>query len=373
MSKIAIVGSAYPLRGGLAAYNERLAREFQAQGHTVKIFTFSLQYPSILFPGKSQYSESPAPADLDIEVCLNSVNPLSWIKTGKKIRDFGADILIFKYWLPFMGPAFGTVARIARKGGKMKVISLLDNVIPHESRPGDKPFTNYFLKPVDGFIAMSESVLNDLRKFDPESPVKLIPHPLYDHFGVDEGITASREKLGIDHNGPLVLFFGFIRDYKGLDILIEAMSFLKGTGIKALVAGEFYTDSAPYLELIKKHQLEDSIYLHTDFIPDEKVSLFFSAAELVVQPYKSATQSGVTQIAYHFNKPMVVTDVGGLAEMVPDGKAGFVTPPEAEKVAQAIKSFYEGDVNRFQSHILELKKQYSWKRMVDGIMELSGQ
>ena len=370
MARIAVLGSAYPLRGGLATYNERLAREFQSEGHETRIYTFSLQYPSILFPGKTQYSDSPPPGDLDIHVTLNSINPASWISTAKKIRDFDPDILVIKYWLPFMGPAFGTIARMVRRKGKTKVISILDNIIPHEHRSGDMSFTRYFVKPVDGFIAMSESVLHDLGHFTESKPALLIPHPLYDNFGEPVPMQEARNRLKLPE-GPLLLFFGFIRDYKGLDLLLDALAMLKDHPVKAVVAGEFYTDPDPYLHQIKHLGLEEKVILRTDFIPDEMVRFYFSAADLVVQPYKSATQSGVTQICYHFEKPMVVTNVGGLAEIVPDGKAGYVTEPEAGAIASAIRRFFDQGSASFLPAIRELKKAYSWSRMTEGIFKLA--
>lgn len=371
--KILILGTAYPFRGGLAAYNERLAEELQ-QTDEVDIWTFTVQYPNFLFPGKSQYSTDPPPAHLKIRRVINAVNPLNWWKVGRQIRKMAPDIIIVKYWLPFMGPCLGTLLRLGKKGSRTKVIAILDNVVPHEKRPGDVAFTKYFLKPVDAFIAMSQSVLNDLKQFQPTSPISLIPHPIYDNYGARVSKQAAREHLKLDPNKRYILFFGFIRQYKGLDLLLQAMADerMKKLEVHAIVAGEFYEDAAPYHQLLEKLQLGSRIIMHTDFIPNETVKYYFGAADLVVQPYKSATQSGISQIAYHFEKPMVVTSVGGLTEMVPHGKVGYQSTPDPAAIAAAIEKYYLE--NREEEMIANLqveKQQYSWSRLATEIHTLA--
>jgi glycosyltransferase involved in cell wall biosynthesis len=370
---VVILGSAHPLRGGLANYNHRLAQAYRQQGKSVKIITFSLQYPSFLFPGKTQYSDEPPPEGLDIAVELNSVNPLSWIKVGRMIKKLKPGLLIIKFWIPFMGPSLGTVARIARKNGFTKVVSIIDNIIPHEKRPGDKALAAYFVKYVDGFITMSESVMSDLKTFTTSKPAIFTPHPVYDNFGAIVQKDQARSRLGLDENGRYILFFGFIRDYKGLDLLLLAMADerVRALGIRAIVAGEFYTERAPYDKIIEENNLGDSLVMATDFIPDSKVGLYFSAADLVVQPYKDATQSGVTQVAYSFEKPMVVTNVGGLAEIVPHGKAGYVVDVDVKEIASAIVDFYSGNREaEMVSFCRQEKKKYSWETLLDKINEL---
>ncbi|MFN8298317.1 MAG: glycosyltransferase [Chitinophagales bacterium] len=372
--KVVILGSAHPLRGGLASYNERLAREFMRQGHSVQIYTFSLQYPEFLFPGKSQYSDQPSPDDLYIHVKVNSVNPLNWLKIGKEIAALNADLLIVKFWLPFMAPCLGTIARKVKKNGKTKVISILDNVIPHEKRPGDMAFIRYFVNSVDGFVAMSDSVLTDLRKFDTEKPAVYSPHPLFDNFGESITKPEAYEKLGLELSTEYMLFFGFIRDYKGLDLLLEAMADerVRALNVKLLVAGEFYTDAKPYWDQITRLGIADKLILKTDFIPDNEVRNYFCAADLVVQPYKHATQSGVTQICYHFDRPMLVTNVGGLPEMVPDGKVGYVVEPAPKSIADAIVDFYANHRElRFRDNIRLEKKKYAWSNMLAKIAEVT--
>ena len=368
--KIAILGTAWPYRGGLAVYNERLAREFAVEGDDVTVYTFSLQYPSFLFPGKTQFSTEPAPKDLRIVRTLNSVNPFSWIKTGRAIKRMEPDILIIKFWLPFMGPSLGTAARITRHNGKTRVVSILDNIIPHEHRPGDRLMARYFTRSVDGFIAMSESVLDDLGQFDTIKPRIFCRHPLYDNFGP----TATREEslrfLELDERPRYMLFFGLIRDYKGLDLLLKAYadSRFRSMNVRLIVAGEFYSGSEKYLELEKELGLEGMIVWKSDFVPDSEVRYCFGAADIIVQPYKSATQSGVTQIAYHFEKPMLVTDVGGLAEIVPDGKVGYVVKPETGAIADALVDFFgNGRQEQFTDGILQEKKKYAWSNMTRSV------
>ena len=364
--KIVILGTAWPYRGGLAVYNERMAREFAAEGDEVSIYTFTLQYPSFLFPGKTQYSTEPSPQDLRIVRSLNSVNPFSWQKTGRAIRALQPDILIIKFWLPFMAPCLGRVARIVKRGGRTRVVSILDNIIPHEHRPGDRLLSRYFSRSVDGFVAMSESVLEDLNRFDTVKPRVFCRHPLYDNFGPKAFRDEALEFLGLDPGQRYMLFFGLIRDYKGLDLLLKAYadSRFRKMNVRLIVAGEFYSGSEKYLEMEKQLGLEGMVVWKSDFVPDSEVRYCFGAADIVVQPYKSATQSGVTQIAYHFEKPMLVTDVGGLAEIVPDGRVGYVVRPDEHAIADALVDFFSNNrQNEFTEGILAEKKQYAWSNM----------
>ncbi|MGC4104024.1 glycosyltransferase [Ferruginibacter sp.] len=359
--KVIIIGPAHPLRGGgMSTFNERLARQFQQQGFETIIYTFSLQYPSFMFPGTSQYSTEPAPADLNIKVCINSINPLNWVKVGNRIKKENADLVIVRYWLPLMGPALGTILRRVKKNGRSKIVCIADNVIPHEKRFGDKPFTKYFLKPVDAFITMSENVLKDLRTFEKDKPVQLAKHPLYDNFGEKISKEAARQKLGIGSNEKIVLFFGFIRKYKGLDVLLDAVKLLKDNDAAAtprfLIAGEFYGDRKTYDEQIERLGIADKLLLHTNFITDSEVKYFLCAADVVIQPYRNATQSGVTPLAYHFEVPMIVTNVGGLPALVPDGKAGLVAEPDAVSIAEKITEYFAKGAAHFLPHIKEEEK-----------------
>ncbi|MBC7872516.1 MAG: glycosyltransferase [Ferruginibacter sp.] len=377
MAKIIIIGPAHPLRGGgLTTFNHRLAKEFIQQGHDCQIWSFSLQYPSFLFPGKSQYSDEPAPEGIRIKPVINSVNPFNWIKTGNRLKKEKPDIIIVRFWLPFMGPALGTILRKVQKNKHTKIICLADNVIPHEKRMGDKPFTKYFLKSCDAFITMSEKVLGDLRLFQKTKPAKFVPHPLYDNFGDIISKTEARKHLSLPVDEKIILFFGFIRKYKGLDLLLEAMSILKNNQprdlqLKLLIAGEFYEDEKQYKELIDKLGIRDQLILRTGFIPGSEVKYYLCAADAVIQPYRNATQSGVTPLAYHFEKPMIVTNVGGLPALVPDGKAGLVTTPDPAAIANSIRKFYQLGETSFIPHLRTEKQKYSWLAMVNSIFALA--
>ncbi len=373
MAKVIIIGPGHPLRGGLATFNQRLAKEFIDEGHDCSIYSFSLQYPSFLFPGKTQYSDEPAPENLTIHSVINSINPFNWVKIGNQLRKAKADIIIVRFWLPFMGPALGTILRRVRKNRHTKIICIADNIIPHEKRIGDKPFTKYFLNSCDAFITMSEKVMSDLRLFQKSRPALLVTHPLYDNFGEIISKEEARQQLGIDFQESIILFFGFIRKYKGLDMLLEAMTDerIKKSGIKLLVAGEYYEDEKAYNEQILKLDIKDQLILKTDFIPDSEVKYYLCAADAVIQPYRNATQSGVTPLAYHFEKPMIVTNVGGLPFLVPHEKVGLVVEPTPIEIADGILKFYQLGEEYFIPHLRNEKKQYSWSNLVKAIQSLA--
>lgn len=372
--KVVIIGPAHPLRGGLASYNERLARQFQNEGHDVTIYTFSLQYPGFLFPGTTQYSSEPKPSDLKIEIKINSINPFNWLAVGNELKEIKPDIIVVRYWLPFMGPALGTILRRVKKNQHTKIICIADNIIPHEKRIGDVPFTRYFVKAVDGFVTMSDKVLNDLKQFAAGSPAQFIPHPLYDNFGEKISRTEARAHLNLPTDTFLFLFFGFIRKYKGLDLLLEAVAHLKkqNQNFKVLIAGEFYEDRKVYDELIVQLSIHEQLILKTDFIPDSEVKYYLCAADAVVQPYRNATQSGVTPLAYHFEVPLIVTNVGGLPALVPHNKVGLVCEPNAEAIAQTMLQMQQLGTSGFLPGLQEEKKKYAWSNITRAICSLAG-
>lgn len=367
---IVIVGTAYPYRGGLAAYNERLAREYLRQGHNVEIITFTLQYPSFLFPGKTQFSSEASPGNLKVTRMINAVNPLTWVKTGLSIRKKAPDKVIFCYWMAFMAPCFSTIAHYARNGNT-KMIGLIHNMIPHEPTLLDKFLPKFFVNAMDGFVAMAESVVSDINTFDRYAKPKLVsPHPIYDHYGAKLTRSHAAMRIGLTDKQHYILFFGFIRHYKGLDLLIEAFADqrLRDFPVKLIIAGEFYESPEPYLKLINKYKLEGFIELRTNFIADNEVRKYFSVADIVAQPYRSATQSGVSQIAYHYETPMLVTGVGGLAEIVPHNKVGYVVEVNPTKIADALYDFYANKrADEFIANIKEEKKKYEWSRMTETI------
>ena len=365
---IIVLGPAHPYRGGIAAFDERLARQFQSEGHEVELYTFTLQYPGFLFPGKTQYSSEPAPEDLKIVRRVNSCNPFNWLCVGREIAKKAPDMLVIAFWLPFMSPCFGTIARLARRNKKTKVVGVLHNLIPHEPRIGDKPFARYFCGSVDRFVALSKSVLSDIEKFEPTKPKCFSPHPLYDHFGEKATKLKACSKLNLDPSQKYLLFFGLIRDYKGLDWLLEAFSRsgVAKAGYRLIVAGEFYGSCEKYTDLADSLNINNEIIWCTEFVLDGEVKYYFGAADMIVQPYKSATQSGVTQIAYHFEKPMLVTKVGGLPEIVPNGKAGYVVEPNVDAIADALRDFCT-EHKDFTEGIIDEKKKYSWHVMCQAI------
>ncbi|HQV99317.1 MAG TPA: glycosyltransferase [Bacteroidia bacterium] len=373
--KAVIVGPAFPLRGGIADFNEALAIAFQEEKIETFIYSFYFQYPKFLFPGTNQNAEGSPNSALKIHSTISSVNPISWWNTAKKIISEKPDFVVIRYWLPFMAPALGTIAKLLRRK-KIHVIAITDNVIPHEKRPGDSAFTGYFVRNCDAFVTMSKSVLNDLSKFTSSAKKKFIPHPVYNIFGQAIPKSEARKKLSIQNDEKLILFFGFIRSYKGLDLLIEAMSdpALRDLNVKLLIAGEFYEDRKPYLDKIASIENGDRFILHTEFIGKESVKNYFCAADLIVQPYKSATQSGITQIAYHFGRPMLVTNVGGLAEIVTDKRVGYVTERNAGAIADAISDFYVNHrENDFAKNVIADREKFSWKNFTNTIIELNGE
>jgi len=371
--KITFLGPAYPYRGGLATFNERLARQFVTECKDVDIRTFTLQYPRFLFPGKTQFTDGPAPEGIKIRRELNSINPFNWLRTGLRIRKEKADILLVRYWMPFMAPCLGTVSRIVKSNKYTVVISLVDNVYPHEKHRGDSILTKFFMNSIDGAAVLSDTVQRDVEGFRKDIPVCSSPHPLFDTYGKKLDRNEALSALKLDPQNSYLLFFGIIRDYKGLDILIRAFSDsrLRGRKLKLIVAGEFYEDETRYRNLVRESGLENDVIFYDHFIKDEDVRLFFSGADLVVQPYKSATQSGVTQIAYHFDKPMVVTDVGGLKEIVPDGKCGYVVQPDPKIIADAIADFFEnGRKNAFSECVRKEKEKFTWNKTTDSVTEV---
>ena len=369
--KITILSTAYPLRGGIAHFNGLLFNEL-SKNHQVDVVTFKRQYPSFLFPGKSQIESGDTVEKIETRVLVDSINPFNWINVGRKIRREAPDLLIFKYWLPFFAPCFGKISRIAKQNKKTKVLVICDNIIPHERKPGDIAFTKYFFKAADYFVLLSEKVKTDLLKVKSDASYKVLPHPVYSNFGEAVGKNEARIFLNLKDE-KLILFFGFIRDYKGLDVLFETMKILKkNNDIKLIVAGEYYSNEEKYKKLINDLDIKDSLYLFTDFIPTSEVKYYFSAADAVVLPYKDATQSGIVQIAMNFRKPVIAANVGGLGEVIKDGQMGFVVEKENPKqLSIAIEKFYnEIKESEFVNNISKEVENYSWSAFTKGIYKL---
>lgn len=369
--KVIILGTAWPYRGGLATFNERLARQFVSEGHEVELYTFTLQYPSFLFPGKTQYTNEPAPADLTIRRVLNSCNPINWLRVGHAVRKAAPDMLICCYWMSFFAPAFGLVSRIARRNKHTRCIALVHNMIPHEPNILDKLFAPYFVASQDGFVALSESVVGDIEKVESQTsrvkrPKTFSPHPIYDHYGERMSKNEACKALNLPADKNYMLFFGLVRAYKGLDLLLGAFGCVKDQlpNLQLIIAGEFYEDEAKYRAQIAQLGLADRVIIRNEFIPDGDLRKYFGAADLIVQPYKTATQSGVTQVAFHFEKPMLVTNVGGLGEIVHDHQMGYACEPTAESIAADVLDYYQNDRQQaFTAYLQKEKTKYAWSSM----------
>ena len=369
--KVIIIGSAWPLRaGGLATFNERLAKQFMEEGFDTSIYTFSLQYPNFLFPGSTQLSNEPAPTHLKIKACINSINPLNWFKVGNELRKLKPDYIVVRFWMPFFGPCLGTILKLVNRNKFTQIICIADNVIPHEKRMGDTLLTKYFFSSIRRFVTMSEKVNQDLKTFTKKPSINIV-HPIYDNFGDIISKEEARKHLDLPVNEKIILFFGFIRKYKGLDLLLEAMNntSIREANIKLLIAGEFYDNKEEYELIIAKYNLANSLYLRTQFIDNSEVKYYLSASDFVIQPYKHATQSGVTPLAYHFEKPMLVTSVGGLANLVPHMKVGIVTEPNADSITAGIMKLYELGETHFLKHLCEEKKKFNWGHLTAAIIE----
>jgi D-inositol-3-phosphate glycosyltransferase len=378
--RILIVGTAFPLRGGIAHYVSLLYKTLKQRGHWVHIISFYRQYPKILFPGKTQEEAGETSIPLESDAVIDSVNPKSWYDAGKLAARYQPDLLIFKFWLPFFAPAYGVISRVAkritRKNGKeCKVLFIADNVIPHEKRPGDRIFTNFAFKVVDYFVVQSDSVEKDLLFVKPDAKYVKLQHPVYEIFGERVDRNEARKSLNIPTGAPTILFFGYIRKYKGLDLLLQAMPAIiaRYPELRLIVAGEYYSNEAELKALIDELKIPSkNLVLATDYIANEEVAKYFSAANAVVLPYRSATQSGIVQIAYNFDAPVIATPVGGLPEIVIDGKSGLITKDsEPASIAEKVIEFFDGDLEAsFTQGVIEEKKKYSWDTFVEGIEKL---
>lgn len=365
--RIVILGTAWPYRGGLAAFNERLAKQFVTEGHDVEVVTFTLQYPSFLFPGKTQYSNEIAPEGLNIVQEINSCNPWSWIKVGRRLKNEVPDLVISCYWMAFFAPCYGIIEKIVRSNGKTKCIALVHNMIPHEPSVLDKLLAPFYVKQNDGFVALSDSVVKDIASLDKENKPKIFsPHPVYDHYGDKMDKKEACKALGLDEEKNYMLFFGLVRAYKGLDWLLDAFGKVKDelTNLQLIIAGEFYEDEEKYRKQILDKGLTSRVILKNEFIADADLRKYFGAADLIVQPYKTATQSGVTQVAFHFEKPCLVTNVGGLGEIIHHGKMGYAVEPRVEAIAASLLDYYQNDRQEaFTRYLIKEKELYGWNIM----------
>lgn len=370
--KIILLGTVSPYRGGgLSTFNERLALEFLNSGHDFQVFNFKLQYPELLFPGKFQYLDNPPPLNFPMQRKINSVNPLNWVRVGMELFRLKPDIIIFRYWISFMAPCFFVIAYLTRRNKHTKVLTIVDNAISHEPKFYEIPLAKIFFSACDYFIVMSEKVRNDLAGIFSKNSL-MVFHPLYDNYSpaIDKG--RARSILNIAQDDKVILFFGFIREYKGLDLLLEALADpeIKSRNIKLLLAGEFYEDKEKYYALVSKLKIEDRILWHTEFIPDEDIVNYFCAADAVILPYRSATQSGVTQVAYFYHTPVLATNVGGIKELIINGVHGLIVEPNPLSIARGILKFYNEDLEEtFRRNLAKDKAKYTWDKFVGRILE----
>lgn len=371
--KIAYLSTFYPFRGGIAQFNASLYRVLE-KNHSIKAYTFTRQYPESLFPGSSQYASSSDKTDKIPSIkLLDSVNPISYYRTAVKITQFNPDLLITKFWMPFFAPSLGTVSKNLKKKNTIN-ISILDNVIPHEKRVGDINLTKYFLNQQDGFIVMSDTVKNDLIKLKPNAVYQEHPHPIYDHFSNSTNKSDARNKLGIPPEKKVLLFFGFIRDYKGLDILLKAMKVLP-IEYHLIIAGEVYGNFQKYEDLISRLDISSKISKFVRYINDDEVPSFFSAADVCVLPYKSATQSGIVGISYQYNLPVIATNVGSLKEMIEPYKTGLIVDdPDYMKISDAVIKYFKDGMNlNYPANIENYKNKYNWENLANTIINLHSQ
>jgi len=378
--RIAIIGTAYPMRGAMAQLNGILANYLHTENE-VEIFSFKRQYPKILFPGKTQDDTSGTDiikTKIKNHQIIDSINPSNWNSSAKQIAIYKPELLILRFWIPFFAPVFYYICRYVKKKTNAKVLFICDNVIPHERRPGDNFLIKLIFKVGDYFIIHSKSVEQDLKKFINNKPYIFSPHPIYNIFGESVSKTEAKDsifkKYGIDvRNEKVILFFGYIRKYKGLSYLINSMpGILEREKVKLLIVGEFYEDEPVIREQIKSLNLEKDVIILSDYIPNENVKYFFCASDALVLPYIDATQSGITQIALFYDKPVIATDVGGLSEVIKNNETGFMIKPKSpEAITNAVIRFYgENLEDKFSSNVREEKKKYSWETFVLNIINL---
>jgi len=376
---IVLIGTAYPLRGGIAHY-VGLLWKYLSRTHDVRIVTFSRQYPKLLFPGKTQEELGDPGIPVDSLQWIDSINPFNWFRVGLRIRAMKPDLVLYKFWMPFFAPSYGVIAALVRYRRKTKTMFICDNVIPHERRPGDKLLTRFAFRFIDAFIVQSKAVERDLNSWKKHPLFSYLPHPVYEVFGEETDKATARQaiskidpEISLSADDEVLLFFGYVRDYKGLDVVLDAMpAILRDRNVILLVVGEFYNNEEQYREQVKRLGIQNNVRFHADYVPNEYVGTFFSASDVLTLPYKSATQSGIIQIAYNFNRPVIATDVGGLGEVIVDGKTGFLVPPDSpDRLAEVVTRFFrDGLFERFRENVMEEKKKYSWEYMTAGIEEL---
>ncbi len=365
---IALLGPAYPLRGGgIATYTETLAATYQRLGRRAAVFTFRYQYPPWLFPGSTQWSREPAPADVITYPIIHSLWPANWLQVAQRIAAWQPQLLLVNVWLPFLAPCLGSITRLVRRFHPgVRAVGIVHNVTPHERFPFARPLTRFVLGALEGFLVLSQAVAEELRHFDRTKPRRIHPHPAFD-YGPPVPQDEARRRLQLPLDAPLVLFFGLVRPYKGVDLLLEAMA-LTPVPLLLLIAGEWYMDPEPFRQRAYQLGVSNRVRIDNHFIHRQEAPLYLCAADIVVQPYRSATQSGVTPLAFRYERPVIVTRVGGLPELVEPGKTGYVVDPTPEALAAALTDFFAGQrAVSFKPHLRAAAHLWSWESVVDTV------
>ena len=369
MRSVIIIGPAHPYRGGIASFTERLAQEFIQQGWQVEVINFTLQYPKFLFPGKDQYHDGAAPDNIKITRKINTINPLSWAPTRRYINKQKPDLVIAQFWMAYVSFSIGTIL----SGVKTTTLSIVHNVYPHERKPGDGAMINSYMRRSDKFLALSKKVEKDLLNFTDAKNITRSPHPVYDIYGSIVNRETALMELGLNPQKKYILFFGLIRAYKGLDLLLTAFANVAPSlkDVELIIAGEFYEDRQKYLAQIVDLEIKEKVHLFDHFIPNNQVHLYFSSCDLVAQTYHRATQSGIMQIAIEFEKPILVTNVGGLGEMIEDGKHGYVCEKDTKEIGDCMVEHFKNPEGKFTKALQDLKKEYSWDTFYQNIVTLT--
>jgi D-inositol-3-phosphate glycosyltransferase len=372
MARVVLIGPVAPYRGGIAHFSEALGRVLQERGHVVQAISFRRQYPRWLFPGRQQTEPEPTSSWMPTTYLIDPLQPWTWYRAARAVRQLRPDLVVFQYWMPFFAPAYGAICRCLKQQA-VPTVALVHNALPHERHAFDEVLSRFFLKRCTARLVLSETVAQQLHKLGVPVEVQLV-HPIDARYGPPLPKVEARRRLGLPLEVPVLLFFGFVRRYKGLDVLLEALPAVRAVlpDVQLVIAGEFYEAVTPYQERLWMLELEHCVHVHDRYIPESEVAWYFSAADLVVQPYLSATQSGVVPMAFHFERPVVVSAVGGLPEVVPHEVVGFVVPPgDAQALAAAIVRFFQENwAERLTEGVRRLRMRYDWAPLCEALEQM---
>jgi glycosyltransferase involved in cell wall biosynthesis len=373
MTRFCLLGPTYPYRGGIAHYTTLLARHLQAE-HETLLISFSRQYPRWLFPGRSDRDPSQEPLRAPAEYLLDPLNPLSWRRTLRRMAQWAPEVIVIPWWVPFWAPAWAALGYgIKRLRPRPVLLFICHNVLPHESKPWDGLALRLALRSADGFVAHSNADAKELARFFPAAGIRVNPLPTYAALG---NVAPAPLGFELPDDRPLLLFSGFVRPYKGLDILLEAMpGILESRPVHLLVAGEFWQGDQQYLEQVQRLGIGQAVTFEDRYLSNEELAAALARADVVVLPYRTATQSAIVQLAFGSKKPVITTAVGGLAEAVEDGRTGLVVPPEdPQALAAAVIRFFDQELgSRFEANIAEDQNRFSWQRLAETLLSLANE